>query len=554
MMMPDSTSELILLRQEVAALCESNEKQAEQIKALIEENERLKQHNYVMKLKVDALARRLFGKSSEKLDPAQLQMVFEAMERGEDDSAKKPEASTVALGGSEAEDESVVITTASTKRKKRSLDDLLAGLPVTEIIVDPEEVKADPAAWDCIGQEVTKLIGYTPSRFSAEHIIRRKYVRRDERHLPPIIAPTRQLQDRCIASPRLLASLITSRFELHLPYYRIEQMYARAGLPISRQTLCGWVGMTHEACRLIIEAITHEVFEGGYVQIDETPVKYQDPGREGVCGTGYLWSVHNPVNGLSLMQWHTGRGTACLEQFVPASYIGLIQCDGYAAYESFIKSPARSGSLQLAGCMAHARRKFFEAQAEGEDARWVLLQMQQLYRIEAEMREARAGPLEKRTRRQESSLPILEAIQSRLQSLQQSRKHLPRSLTGTAISYALGQWDKLSVFTRDGRVQIDNNLVENSIRPSAIGKKNWLFMGDSESGHRAATFYTLISNCHRVGLNAEAYLTELFERLPTATTKTVRELTPHAVAAKRRAVVEAAAEEKTVTERSLVTT
>ena len=553
MMIPDSTSELILLRQEVATLREIIQSQALQIKALIEENERLRQHNQVMKLKVDALARRLFGTSSEKLDPAQLQMVFEAMERGEDDAAKKPEASTVALGGSEAEDESAAITPASTKRKKRSLDDLLAGLPVTEIIVDPEEVKADPAAWDCIGQEVTKLIGYTPSKFSAEHIIRRKYVRRDERHLPPIIAPTRQLQDRCIASPRLLASLITSRFELHLPYYRIEQMYARAGLPISRQTLCGWVGMTHEACRLIIEAITHEVFEGGYVQIDETPVKYQDPGREGVCGTGYLWSVHNPVNGLSLMQWHTGRGAACLEQLVPASYIGLIQCDGYAAYESFIKSPARSGSLQLAGCMAHARRKFFEAQAEGEDARWVLLQMQQLYRIEAEMREARAGPLEKRTRRQESSLPILEAIQSRLQSLQQSRKHLPRSLTGAAISYALGQWDKLCVFTRDGRVQIDNNLVENSIRPSAIGKKNWLFMGDAKSGVRAATFYTLIANCHRVGLNAEAYLTELFERLPTATTKTVHELPPHAVAAKRRAAAEAAAEEKTVIERSLAT-
>jgi transposase len=549
-MMSDSTSELILLRQEVAAL-------REMIKLLTEENERLKQHNHVMKLKVDALARRLFGKSSEKLDPAQLQMVFEAMERGDGDAndgeAKKPEASADAQCASEAEGAAQLTASASknTPRKKRTLDELLKGLPVSEVIVEPEEVKADPAAWSCIGAEVTKLIDYTPAKFSAQHIIRRKYVHKADRHLPPIIAPTRQLQDRCIATPRLLASLITSRFELHLPYYRIEQMYGRAGLPISRQTLCGWVGMTHEACRLIIAAIMREVFEGGYAQIDETPVEYQDDEREnGGCGTGYLWSVHNPVNGLSFMQWHTGRGAACLEQLVPSSFTGLIQCDGYVAYESFIKSPTRSGNIQLAGCMAHARRKFFEAQAEGEDARWVLLQMQQLYQIEAQMREARAGPLEKRTRRQERSLPILEAIQRRLQNLQASRKHLPRSLTGAAISYTLGQWDKLCVFTRDGRVQIDNNLVENTIRPSAIGKKNWLFMGDPKSGERAATFYTLIANCHRVGLNAEVYLTELFERLPTATTKTAHQLTPHAVAAKRRAEMKVAAE---LAERDLVT-
>lgn len=535
-MMPDSTSELILLRQEVAALREIIQSQALQIKSLTEENERLRQHNDVMKLKVDALVRRLFGKSSEKLDPAQLQMVFDALER-EGEGAKKPEASC-AHEGSEADEEQEeeqVSSGTTTPRKKRSLEQLIKGLPVTEVVIDPEEVKADPAAWDCIGAETTKLIDYTPGKFSAQHIVRRKYVRREERHLPPVIAPAQQLQPRCVASPRLLAHLVSSRFEMHLPYYRIEQMYARAGMPISRQTLCGWVGMSSDTCRLVIEAIKAEVFADGYVQIDETPVKYQDPEREGVCGTGWLWSIYNPVRRIGCMAWHTGRGAVCLEQIVPRDYVGLIQCDGFSAYESFIKSPARSGNIQLAGCMAHARRKFFEAKEESEDARWVLAQMQQLYRIEAEMREARAGPLEVRQRRQQQSVPILGAIKSRMQSLQTSRKHLPRSLTGAAIGYALGQWDKLCVFTRDGRVQIDNNLVENSIRPSAIGKKNWLFMGDAGTGDRAATFYTLIANCHSVGLNAEAYLTELFERLPSATTKTVHELTPHAVAAQRRA-------------------
>lgn len=241
------------------------------------------------------------------------------------------------------------------------------------------------------------------------------------------------------------------------------------------------------------------------------------------------------------IQQHTGRGSACLEQIVPQDYTGLIQIDVCQAYDSFIKQPGRAGNIMLAGCMVHARRKFYEAQEEREDARWGLAQMQALYRIEARLREARVGPQQVRTARQERSVPILEAIH---QSLQHSRVHLPRSLTGGAITYNLGQWEKLSVFTRDDRVQIDNNLVENSIRPSAIGKKNWLFMDDAQSGERAAPFYTLKGNCH-VGLNAEAYLIELFERLPRATIQTVNELTPHAMAAKRRAAAQAAATEQT---------
>ena len=195
----------------------------------------------------------------------------------------------------------------------------------------------------------------------------------------------------------------------------------------------------------ILAQIKKEVFAEGYVQIDETPVKYQDPEREGTCGTGYLWVAHNPrVRKVSLFEWRTGRSTACLENLVPADYTGLIQCDGYQAYESFIKSAARSGSIQLAGCLAHMRRKFFEARIEGEDAQWVLAQVQQLYRIEAHLREARAGPLERRRTRQQDNAPILARIKSRLETLQASHKHRPRSLTGEAIRYALKQWDKLT--------------------------------------------------------------------------------------------------------------
>jgi transposase len=538
--MPDSTL-TALLQQEVATLREINRKQQAQIEvqqaqieALTAQLETLSQDNVILRLKVDAMARKLFGRSSEKLDPEQLQLVFDALQvpLQELDAAKKPDASDCAPDASEAE--APAAPAATGKRKKRTLDQLIDGLPVTEVLIDPEEVKDDPDAWSCIGAETTKLIDYTPGHFHCQKLVRRKYVRNEARHLPPITAPLRTLQDRCIATPRLLAHTLTQRFEQHLPFYRIEAIYARQGMPIPRQTLGAWAGMTHDACGLILAQIKAEVFADGYVQVDETPVKYQDPERAGSCGTGYLWVAHNPVRNITCFQWHTGRSTACLESLVPADYTGLIQCDGYQAYESFIKSSVRSGSIQLAGCLAHMRRKFFEARIEGEDAQWVLAQVQQLYRIEAHLREARAGPLERRRSRQQDSVPILERIKSRLETLQASHKHRPRSLTGEAIRYALKQWDKLLVFVRDGRIEIDNNLVENAIRPSAIGKKNWLFMGDPSSGTRAATFYTLIGNCHREGIDATAYLTDVFTRLPSETNQTVHRLTPKAWADQRR--------------------
>lgn len=526
MMTPETPREALLMEQ-IALL-------TREIQALKEQIAQLLQDKRVLQLKVDAMARKLFGKSSEKLDPQQLQMVFDALQQEEQPEAvKKPEASVGAPGASEAD--STPAPTAA-KRKRRSLEDIINGLPVTEVLVDPEEVKADPEAWACIGAEETKLIDYTPGQFSCQKIVRRKYVRKDARHLPPITPPLLTLQDRCTASPRLLAHIATQRFELHLPFYRIERFCIRLGVPLMRQTLSGWMGMGADALQPILKATKAEVFADGYVQCDETPVRYQDPKRKGVCATGYLWVFYNPIRNICYFEWRTSRGSACLQDIVPADFQGILQCDGYSAYETFRRLPGRAGCILLAGCLAHARRKFYAAKEEGEDAQWVLAQIQQLYRIEERLREARAGPDEVRASRHQHSEPIMARIQQRLEQLQASRKHRPRSLTGEAITYALNQWPKLEVFLRDGRVQADNNLIENTIRPSAIGKKNWLFMGAAETGARAATFYTLIGNCHREGIDAFAYLTDVFTRLPSETNQTVHRLTPKAWAAQRAAV------------------
>ena len=525
------------LVEQVAALIEQN-------RQLREENERLQQEKKVLRLKIDALSRKLFGRSSEKLNPDQLQLIFDTLAQ-EALSASAPacEDPSPAAGGTGPDTPPAAPgPPPPAVRKKRSLAELIENLPAATIVLTPAEVQADPAAWrDTGAAETTKLLDYTPGHFSVTIILRPKYVPVDNPFAAPITAPLHQLQARCIATPRLLANTLVLRFEQHLPYYRIEQLYARAGVPLSRQTLSGWAGMAAEASSLILAATRDEVFVDGYVQVDETPIKYQDPERKGVCGTGYFWVFHNPVRGLSYFVWRTGRGAACLESIVPADFKGIIQCDGYSAYTSFAKQRALTGNqIQLAGCMAHVRRKFFEAKAEGEDPSWFLLQIQRLYQIETRLRDCRAGPGTIQSERRTHSLPLLNQIKIRLDELLARRKHLPQSLTGQALAYALGQWDKLLVFLQDGRVQIDNNLAENAIRPTAIGKKNWLFIGDPKSGDRAAAFYTLIGNCHRAGIDAQAYLTDLFTRLPlpTETTKTLPGLTPHGWAAARKAPAE----------------
>ena len=482
--------------------------------------------NKLLRQKLDALARRMFGKSSEKLDAAQLQLLLEGLE---EIAGAQPDAQVADMLATQDEGDEVKAT-SSRERGPRVPEHL----PVREIIIDPEEVKAAPEQWKCIGEEVTGQLDHTPGSFTRLRIVRRKYVHRENRHAPPVIAPLRPtLQERCLATPALLAHAFVSRYRDHLPWYRIENIYAGLGVSISRQNLGNWSGMAADAVQLVIKEVGHSVFADGYVQLDETPVEYLSPGS-GQTKTGHLWVAHNPQRGEVLFQWHASRATACLESLVPRDFAGIIQCDGYSAYDSFARSNEHQRKLLLAGCWAHVRRKFFEAKEHTPDAARVLTPIQALYRIEEQLREARAGPAERKHTRHTHSRPLIEGLQQEIIALQASRKYLPQSLMGRATGYALNQWESLLVFLDDGRLEIDNNLVENAIRPSAIGKKNWLFIGDAKAGDRAATFYTLIGNCRREGVDAHAYLQNLFTRLPSMTNQQVKDLTPKAWAKQQR--------------------
>ena len=220
-------------------------------------------------------------------------------------------------------------------------------------------------------------------------------------------------------------------------------------------------------------------------------------------------------------------------------FSGTLQCDGYAAYDCFAKR--RGEKIVLAGCLAHVRRKFYDAREQAPKvAGWFLQHFQNLYALEAQLRKTRAGPKLRQARRASLSRPVLARLHRALVRLKTRHRFLPRSLMGQALDYALQQWPSLLVFLEDGRLEIDNNLIENAIRPTALGKKNWLFIGQAQAGTRSAIIYTVIECCR--GLDPFAYLRDVFTRLPSMTNWQVKDLTPEAWAkAHHRAALRATA-------------
>jgi transposase len=496
---------------------------------LTEENAALRAENKAQQIeikllreKVDLLIRRIFGKSSEHLDDGQLMLLLQ----GGDDGAKKDPASSASPGVLEAEIEKRGKDTAKIKPRKEREARVPEHLPAVDEVIEPDEVVADPEAWRSIGEEITEQLDYEPARFLRRRIIRRKYVKCDEPHQAPIIAPLNTLQERSIAAPGLLAQIIVAKYCDHLPLYRQEQIYAtRHDIAIPRQSMARWLGLAADWLRPIYEHIHTGVMAGGYVQIDETPVEYLSPGN-GETKQGYLWACKRPGADVSFT-WATSRAARCLDRIIPADFTGTVQCDGYIAYPSFANRS--EGRITLAACWAHARRKFHEAtESTPQQAGWMLLQIQHLYRIEKQLRQTKAGAQQRQAVRASHSRMIIQRIHRALSRIKLKGRQLPQSALGRAIDYTLTMWPMLLVYIEDGRVEIDNNPVENAIRPTAIGKKNWLFIGEAEAGQRSAILFTIIEACRSRGIDPQTYLREVLTRLPTLTNRQIKDVTPEA--------------------------
>ena len=490
------------------------QKEIEQLRVQVTSLQQALEHshreNTLLRQKLDALARRLFGKKSEQLSAAQLELLLSGLAEAE---------------SSGSEDEEPPLP-ASPRRRARTQAQRIRtpeNLEVVREVIEPELVQAEPQAWKQIGEEVSRQLDYQPGKFFWYETVRPKYVRREQRALPPMVAPAPpRVAERSVAAPGLLAQLLVSKYADHLPFYRQEQIFwQRHGVFIARQQMVQWTEQSVRLLSGITDCLQREMRQSGYVQVDETPVRYMDPQTPGRCAQGYLWTALVPGECV-IYEWHTGRGADCLKSLLGADFSGKLQCDGFSAYPAFAREKE---PIDLFGCWAHARRGFFEAKEQAPKvAGWILNQIGLLYRWEDELRTARAGPVERQVHRSAHARMVVERLRRALDKLRP--RYLPQSLLGKAITYALNQWPALEGFLEHGEVEIDNNLVENAIRPTAVGKKNWLFFGSADAGQRSAVMYTLIENCRMHRIDPYAYLKDVLERLPRTTNRHVAELTP----------------------------
>jgi transposase len=488
---------------------------------------------------IEGLQHRLFGPSSEKLDPAQLQLMFDELVLGK--PAPPPDQSDGQTSAPEEEKPSA----AKTRRTKA--DRFPKNLKVViENVIIPDEVKANPDDFEEISEEHHDELDVIKPALIWRRTIRKKFRHKTDKTRPPVIAPAPLPSiPGTLCAPALAAQIITDKFADHLPHYRQSQRFRRRhGADIGRQTLNSWTHATAGFLEPIGRAIKAEVLQAPELQVDETPIAYLKPGH-GSTKTGYLWVYNDPQGGTCYYDWHTGRGHDCLLDFLgydeetnTIGYTGTLQCDGYSAYSAMA---ARFLSIRLAGCLAHIRRKFVEAKSLAPEITLpILLLIGRIYRIEKQTRQTGAPPACRELIRRARVRPIADELLALIQEAAKSR--LPRDPLGEAATYAINQWPKFQLCLENGRLEIDNNLAENRIRPAKLGMKNWMFFGNAEAGANNALFYTLLANCKTQGLDPEDYLAEVIKRLPhDAPPEQAAELTPARVAAARRAA--AAAEE-----------
>ncbi len=479
----------------------------------------LEMENRLLRQKLDQYIRHYFGGShNEGLDKQQLELLLQGLPNVITLPAAEPKTTTATRNG------------AAHPVRRMLIEDKLE---TQEVVIEPAEVQAWPDGWKKISEERTSQLDWVAPKIIKRVFIRPRYVKAERFALAPL--PPQPIEQGMVG-PGLLAQILVSKYEYHQPLYRQEKMFRQQfGVELSRKTMGCWVEQAAELLKPLYRAIKEDLVRGIYLQADETPIRYLDPYVKGKSQRGYLWTYSRPKSDV-LFEWRVSRARAGPQEFLK-NFRGKLQTDGYSAYESLAKE---RDDLTLVGCWAHARRNFHEALAETKLSAWFVRQIGLLYAVEKKLREQRAGPALRQAMRVWQAQPVLTRLHRAMELTR--RKTLPQGLLGQAIDYALKRWEALTRFVEDGTLEIDNNLIENAIRPSALGKKNWLFIGHPEAGERSAVIYTLLGSCRRHGINPFDYLKELFTRLPAAKITEIQKFTPRAWARSRaeQVVVQAA--------------
>jgi transposase len=435
---------------------------------------------------------------------------------------------------------------ASPRRRRHARKPLPADLPRHEILHDvaPEEKVCACCGREKvrIGEDVTEQLEVIPAQVFVARHVRPKYACPSckdgvaQAALPPQPVP------RASVGPGFLAWLIVSKYADHLPLCRQERIFARHGVELSRARMCDWLMTVGDLARPLVRAMMTKVRAGPVIQADETSIRLQTGEKKGKTDAAWVWVYAGGEEApYTVYDFRKSRGRDGPREMLEG-FAGTLQCDGYAAYDGV----GVEGKVVRAGCWAHARRGFIEAE-EGGDTRATeaIARIKTLFDVEREWKssagevmtgaewralspEAKEAERERlcaarRDLRREKSAPVLEALRA---WMSERLDVLPRSPLGEAIGYVENQWEALKRFLEDGRIEIDNNAAERALRPIAVGRKNWLFAGSERGGRAAATFFTLLESARRNGVNPFVYLRDVLERLPSHPINRIDDLLP----------------------------
>jgi transposase len=464
--------------------------------------------NAALRHQLDVLCQRLFGKKSERVDPRQLQLALEQL-------ANEPGA----LAEPIEMDAGDTPVRGHQRRRPTGRRPLPSHLPRRRVEIDVADADKECACGHVktrIGESIAEKLEYEPASFVVLQTVRAKYAC-PRCHDGVVEAPAPpQAIEKSLAGEGLLAHVVVSKYVDHLPLYRLERIFAREGIELSRTTLCDWVAEVSTALTPIGEHLRREITAATYLQTDDTSVTVLD--EQVGSYKGRLWTYLDPLGRqvvFDATQTHERDGPAAFL----AGFRGKLQADAYRGYDGLYQR----GYVVEIGCMAHARRRFVEAFMTDASAARMIACIQQLYDVERAA--AELTPEARQAMRREHSVPLLAQMKAERDRL--ASTVLPKSPLGDAVRYLTNQWDALQRFVDDGRLNIDNNGAENQLRVVAVGRKNWLFAGSFEGARRAALLYSLVQSCKLVDVPPYGYLKDVLLRIATHPQRLIDQLTPN---------------------------